>query len=66
MAAVAVVKNPGWARPVMIPAPLLVSNKWIDRPDNPRKIKVWEYFDRDAIINDFFNTMEHYILVKTK
>jgi purine nucleosidase len=53
MAAVAIVKNPAWAQAKVIPAPILISNQWIERPDNPRKIVVWENFDRDAIIDDF-------------
>jgi hypothetical protein len=57
MAAVAIVKNPAWAQPTTIPAPILVDGEWQERPDNPRKIVIWEHFDRDAIIADFFNTM---------
>jgi len=63
MAAVAIVKNPAWATPVEIPAPILVDGKWQDRPDNPRTITLWENFDRDAILADFFATMRDYVLV---
>lgn len=63
MAAVAIVKNPAWATPARIPAPILVDGKWQDRPDNPRTITLWEHFDRDAILNDFFGTMSAYVLV---
>ncbi len=59
MAAVAVVKNPSWATAARIPAPTLVDGKWIDRPNNPRTIILWEHFDRDAITGDFYQTMEH-------
>lgn len=59
MAAVAVMKNPSWAENVTIPAPKLVDGKWIERPDNTRTIKIWENFNRDAIIGDFFKSL-HY------
>lgn len=62
MAAVAVVKNPSWASLRIISAPLLEESggkgRWKDRPDNSRTIKIWENFDRDAIIKDFYNSME--------
>ncbi len=64
MAAVAVVKNPSWAEAKQIPCPVLIDNEWQECPDNPRSITVWEYFDRDKIIEDFFRTMEEYTLVK--
>ena len=38
MAAVAIVKNPKWATPRTIPAPILKEGKWVERPDNSRKI----------------------------
>ena len=64
MAAVAVVKNATWASVKEIPAPILQNNIWIERPDNPRTIKVWENFKKDAILNDFYNTIEHYVLAE--
>ena len=62
MAAVAIVKNPAWAHPRRIGAPQLVSSKWVDRPKNTRTITVWENFDRDAILADFYATMDRPIL----
>ena len=62
MAAVAIVKNPAWATAVRIPAPRLVGGKWVERPDNPRTITLWENFDRDAIMRDFYQTMEQPVL----
>lgn len=59
MAAVAILKNPAWASPKTIPAPSLVDNRWQDRPDNPRTIVLWENFDRDGIMADFYATMEN-------
>jgi purine nucleosidase len=58
MAAVAVVKNPLWAEQKEIPAPRLQGIDWVEQPENPIKIVVWENFNRDAIVNDFFELME--------
>jgi purine nucleosidase len=57
MAAVAIVKNPEWATAVTMPAPILKEGKWIDRPDNPREIILWEDFNRQAIMKDFYESM---------
>jgi inosine-uridine nucleoside N-ribohydrolase len=64
MAAVAIVKNPAWADRVTIAAPKYVDEKWIDRPDNPRKIVIWENFDKDGIMKDFYGRMDKYVLVQ--
>lgn len=64
MAAVAIVKNPDWATAVEITAPILVNSQWQERPENPRKIVIWENFDRAAILEDFFATMRDFVLVK--
>jgi purine nucleosidase len=58
MAAVAIVKEPSWATATEIPCPLLVNNIWIERPDNPRKILVWENFEKELIIEDLYKTLE--------
>jgi len=62
MAAVAIVKNPSWADRVVIPAPKYVGEEWIDQPQNPRKIVIWENFDKDGIMADFYGIMENYQL----
>lgn len=64
MAAVAIVKHPAWAHARTIPAPRLVEGKWVERPGNRRTVTVWEYFDRDAIMQDFFATMERPVLAR--
>lgn len=64
MAAVAIAKNPAWAQPDTISAPVLVNGEWQENPDNERKIIIWEYFDRDAIMADFYDTMENYRLAE--
>lgn len=62
MAAIAVVKNPAWGERKEVPAPTLVGNGWQDNPDNENTIYIWENFDRDAIMQDFFETMQDYQL----
>lgn len=64
MAAVAIVKDPSWAESKEIPAPILIDNQWVERPDNPRKITVWENFDKAKILSDFYERMERYVLVE--
>jgi len=61
---VAIVKDPSWAESKRIPCPVLINNEWQERPENPRKITLWENFNRQKIIEDFFRTMEEYTLVK--
>lgn len=58
MAAVAIVKQPGWAESKEVPAPVLVGEKWVERPENERKIILWENFRIYEIISDFFKTVE--------
>jgi inosine-uridine nucleoside N-ribohydrolase len=60
MAAVAIVKNPDWASQRTIPAPTLIDGTWVERPENARTITLWENFDRDAIIEDFFDALSGY------
>jgi inosine-uridine nucleoside N-ribohydrolase len=64
MAAVAIVKNPAWAHARKIPAPKLEKGKWVERPDNKRTITLWENFDRDAILKDFYATMDRPVLAR--
>ena len=58
MAAVAIVKDPRWASSSQIPAPILVDNRWVERPGNSRQITVWENFNKEKILDDFFSTLE--------
>ncbi len=62
MAAAAILKNPSWAQARQQPAPALVGREWEERPDNARSITVWEHFDRDAIMADFYRTLEQPVL----
>lgn len=62
MAAVAIVKNPSWAVSKETPAPLYdgKSKRWVERPNNNRKIKYWENFNVAAITEDFYKSMKEY------
>jgi purine nucleosidase len=64
MAAVAIVKHPSWAHARRIPAPMLADGKWVERPANPRTITLWENFQRDSILSDFYATMERPVLAR--
>ena len=58
MAAVAVLKDASWATPRVLAAPeLLPDGTWTDRPENARRVTLWEDFDREAILADFFGTL---------
>lgn len=62
--AVAILKNPEWGESKTIPAPRLDGENWIEQPDNERKIIVWENFNKEKILADFFNTMKRPELVE--
>lgn len=62
MAAVAILKNPSWAKRKSIGTPKLIGNGWEEQSGNPRKITIWEYFDKDSIMDDFYKTMELHTL----
>lgn len=59
MAAVAIVKDPSWAEASEIPSPLYVNDEWVEKSENPRKIIVWENFNKEAIMADFYATLEN-------
>ncbi|UBM59784.1 nucleoside hydrolase [Marinilongibacter aquaticus] len=54
MAAVAIVKNPNWAKSYRIPGPTMKDGQWLEQPDNSRKVRVWEDFKKDEIIADLY------------
>ena len=58
MAAAAIVKNPGWAHHTLIAAPRFEEGRWVDQPDNPRKVIIWEDFDTAGIMHDFYQTFD--------
>lgn len=64
MVALAILKEPNWGTTKEIPAPILMDDKWVERPNNERKITIWENFKREAILNDFFHSLKNPKLVK--
>lgn len=59
MAAVAIIKNPDWAQQTSIPCPVMVDSVWIDQPENTRHIILWENFNKEEIIGDFYQTIKY-------
>jgi len=64
MAALSFVKNPKWAKLTQLPAPVYVDGAWKDQPGNKRNIGIWEFFDQQSIMKDFYSTMENIVPVK--
>jgi purine nucleosidase len=60
--AVAVVKNPAWGEKRSLPAPKLEGENWVEQPENTRQISIWENFDSEAIMADFYDRMSNYQL----
>ncbi len=58
MVALAILKNEDWGETKNIPAPVLIDNTWMERPDNRRNIRLWENFNREEILADFYDTMK--------
>lgn len=58
MAAVAIVKDPTWAEAPIIPSPIYINDAWVEQPGNSRMITIWENFNADAIMSDFYSTLE--------
>lgn len=61
VAAVAIVKNSNWAKSTKITAPQYIDGEWKNNSENQRTIILWENFNKNAIIRDFFETMNHAI-----
>ncbi len=65
MVAVAILKNEAWGEQKMIPAPTMIDEVWVEQPDNTREVLIWENFDKELILEDFFNTMNSPVLVSS-
>lgn len=63
MVALAILKDPNWGEQKTVPAPILIDNIWVERPKNSRKIIVWENFNKEKVLEDFFRSMENPVLV---
>lgn len=64
MAAVAIVKNSEWAEAKEIPCPTMLNEEWVEQPANERMIIVWENFDKEEIMGDFYASLKNYVLVR--
>ena len=58
MAAVAIIKDPSWAEASEIPSPLYLNNEWVEQAESSRMITIWENFNSEAIMSDFYSTLE--------
>jgi purine nucleosidase len=58
MAAVAILKNPEWAQKVKIVAPRLAGYEWRSVGQTTDSIWIWENFNRDAIVEDMFKSLD--------
>jgi hypothetical protein len=56
-------KKPSLASSSRMPAPQFVEDEWVERPENPRKISLWENCEKEKITRDSYNIMGNYVLV---
>lgn len=61
----AVFKNPEWGTSTVEGAPSWNGSSWVTNPSNPRTITLWDRFDRDAIIADFYNVLRNPVYVES-
>lgn len=64
MVAVAIIKNPPWGQTREIPAPILDGKNWKERSENTHKIIIWENFESEAILEDFYAVMRQPVIAK--
>tara|TARA_A100001015_G_scaffold130902_1_gene145257 strand:- start:278 stop:1222 length:945 start_codon:yes stop_codon:yes gene_type:complete len=60
MAAVAIIKNPEWAKKKEIPSMLYKDGTWDAEPDLDTNICIYEDFDKEKILEDFFSSVKNY------
>jgi len=58
MAAVANVKNPGWAEDTLVYEPRLINNEWTTAGGKSDSVIFWRNYDVDAVMTDFWTIME--------
>ncbi len=58
LVALAIIKNPNWGETKRVPAPHLVNKVWQERPNNERTILIWENFNKNSILSDFYKSIE--------
>ena len=64
LVALSILKDPSWGSSNVIPAPTYQNGNWVDRPGNNREVTIWGDFNRDPILDDFFESIENYTLVE--
>lgn len=58
MAAVAIVKNPTWAEAKTLKGIHMEKEKWVIDKTSQREVLLWENFDKQAILQDFYSALE--------
>lgn len=61
LVAVAIIKNPGWGEYKVVEGIQYSSNTW-QKTDSEFGIGIWENFDKEKIIEDFYNTLEEPVI----
>ncbi len=56
--AVAIVKNPNWANSRKVTGARYTPDGWVNDPDDKHEIVLWEYFQRDSIVNDLYDALQ--------
>ena len=58
MAAVAIVKNPDWGETKRLKGILMIDEKWTQDETDEREVLLWENFDKDEILKDFYEALD--------
>lgn len=64
VASVAILKNPAWGQSYVVRGIGYGDNGWTNNPESKREVVVWENFDAQSIISDFFSSMQNPIPVR--
>lgn len=59
MAAAAILKNPEWAESYVTNGLIMNEGKWVKKETNPRVVTIWENFDKNLILQDFYKTLNN-------
>ncbi len=58
LVALAVTKNGSWGQKRTVKSPMMADSIWVSNDKINREVIVWENFDRDAILEDFFKSVD--------
>jgi len=64
LVAVAMVKNPAWGKQVLLPGHHYKQGHWEKQNDQGKTLTLWENFQGDSILNDFYRVLEVPMLVE--